>query len=31
MTVLTRWDPYREFSSVQDRLHRLFNASFSNL
>ena len=30
MTVLTRWDPYREFSSVQDRLHRLFSASFSN-
>jgi HSP20 family protein len=30
MTVLTRWDPYREFSSVQDRLNRLFNASFSN-
>src|SRR6202049_4127201 len=29
MTVLTRWDPYREFSSVQDRLNRLFNASFS--
>ena len=28
MTVLTRWDPYREFSSVQDRLNRLFNASF---
>ena len=30
MTVLTRWDPYREFSSVQDRLHRLFSASFSD-
>ena len=29
MTVLTRWDPYREFSSVQDRLNRLFNASFN--
>ena len=29
MTVLTRWDPFREFSSVQDRLNRLFNASFN--
>src|SRR6476659_10913725 len=29
MTVLTRWDPHREFSSVQDRLNRLFNASFN--
>ena len=29
MTVLTRWDPYREFSTVQDRLNRLFNASFN--
>ena len=29
MTVLTRWDPYREFSSVQDRLNRLFNSSFN--
>ena len=29
MTVLTRWDPYREFSSLQDRMNRLFNASFN--
>jgi HSP20 family protein len=28
MTVLTRWDPYREFNTLQDRLNRLFNASF---
>src|SRR5207302_2472841 len=28
MTVLTRWDPYRELSSLQDRMNRLFNASF---
>jgi HSP20 family protein len=30
MTVLTRWDPYREFSTLQDRLNRLFNASFNS-
>src|SRR6202162_280645 len=29
MTVLTRWDPYREFNNVQERLNRLFNASFN--
>ena len=29
MTVLTRWDPYREFNTVQDRLNRLFHASFN--
>ena len=29
MTVLTRWDPYREFNTVQERLNRLFNASFN--
>jgi HSP20 family protein len=28
MTVLTRWDPYREFNTLQDRLNRLFSASF---
>jgi HSP20 family protein len=30
MTVLTRWDPYREFSTLQDRMNRLFNASFNS-
>jgi HSP20 family protein len=29
MTVRTRWDPYREFNTVQERLNRLFNASFN--
>ena len=28
MTVLTRWDPFREFSTVQDRLNRLFRDSY---
>jgi HSP20 family protein len=30
MTGLTRWDPYREFSTLQDRMNRLFNASFNS-
>ena len=29
MTVLTRWDPYREFNTLQNRLNRLFNSSFN--
>src|SRR2546426_9594746 len=32
MTVLTRWDPFREFSTMQDRMNRmnrLFRASYS--
>jgi HSP20 family protein len=29
MTVLTRWDPYRELNTLQDRMNRLFNASFA--
>src|SRR5205807_9826272 len=32
MTVLTRWDPFREFSTMQDRMHRmnrLFRESYS--
>src|SRR5215475_3753631 len=29
MTVLTRWEPLREFSTLQDRLNRLFRDSFS--
>ena len=28
MTVLTRWDPFREFSTLQDRMNRLFQESF---
>src|SRR6476469_4595653 len=32
MTVLTRWDPFREFSAMQDRMNRmnrLFHESYS--
>jgi len=29
MTVLTRWDPFREFTTLQDRMNRLFQQSFS--
>src|SRR5690349_24602386 len=29
MTVLTRWDPFRELASVQDRMNRLFQDSFA--
>ena len=29
MTVLTRWDPFREFSTLQDRMNRLFQDSFT--
>jgi HSP20 family protein len=29
MTVLTRWDPFREFSTLQDRMNRLFRDSYS--
>jgi len=28
MTVLTRWDPLREFSTLQDRMNRLVRDSF---
>ena len=28
MTVITRWDPIREFTTVQDRLNRLFRESY---
>ena len=28
MTLLTRWDPFREFVTVQDRLNRLFRDSY---
>jgi HSP20 family protein len=27
MTVITRWEPFREFSTLQDRLNRLFQQS----
>ena len=29
MTVLTRWDPFREFSTLQDRMNRLFRDNFT--
>ena len=28
MTVLTRWDPFREFTTLQDRMNRLFRESY---
>src|SRR5215468_3075291 len=28
MTVITRWDPFREFTTLQDRLNRLFRESY---
>jgi len=27
MTVITRWDPFREFTTLQDRMNRLFHDS----
>src|SRR5437868_14916173 len=30
MTVLTRWDPFREFSTLQDRMNRLFQQSYGD-
>ena len=30
MTVLTRFEPYREFTTLQDRLNRLFRDSFGD-
>jgi HSP20 family protein len=30
MTVLTRWEPFREFTTLQDRMNRLFRDSFGN-
>jgi HSP20 family protein len=29
MTVLTRWEPFREFSPMQDRLNRVFRESYN--
>ena len=28
MTVLTRWEPFREFATLQDRMNRLFHESY---
>jgi HSP20 family protein len=30
MTVVTRWDPFREFSTLQDRMTRLFRDSYGD-
>src|SRR5712672_1545559 len=30
MTVLTRWEPFREFATLQDRMNRLFRDTYSN-
>jgi HSP20 family protein len=30
MTVITRWDPVREFATLQDRMNRLFRDSYGN-
>jgi HSP20 family protein len=30
MTVLTRWDPFREFSTLQDRMNRLVHDSLGD-
>ena len=30
MTVLTRWDPFREFTTLQDRMNRLFRESYND-
>ena len=31
MTVLTRWQPFREFATLQDRMNRLFRDSFNDV
>lgn len=31
MTVLTRWEPFRELSTLQDRMNRLFNDQFGKV
>ena len=31
MTVLTRWDPFREMASLQDRLNRAFNEQLHSM
>jgi HSP20 family protein len=30
MTVLTRWDPFREYTTLQDRMNRLFQDSLGH-
>jgi HSP20 family protein len=30
MTVLTRWEPFREFTTLQDRMNRLLRDSFGS-
>jgi HSP20 family protein len=30
MTVLTRWEPFREFSTLQDRINRVFRESYGD-
>jgi HSP20 family protein len=30
MTVLTRWEPFREFSTLQDRMNRLFRDTYGS-
>jgi len=30
MTMITRWDPFREFVTLQSRMNRLFHDSFSS-
>ena len=30
MTMITRWDPLREFATIQDRMNRLFRDSYGN-
>ena len=29
MTVLTRFEPFREFSTLQDRMNRLFRETYN--
>lgn len=31
MTMITRWDPFRELSTLQDRMNRLFNDQFGTI
>ena len=30
MTVLTRWEPFREFNTLQDRMNRLFRDTYGD-
>jgi hypothetical protein len=31
MTLLTRWEPFREFSAMQDRMNRMNRLSVSRI